>query len=146
MSLIIHLKGQVDNAIRKRGWQYYQQKRVRIGTGDAWQVSASVQGSSLYDVSLDRDEDALVMRCDCPYFQGNVEACKHVWATLLAADQRGYLQGDGTNNGIFLDVDDEATLVDDFEDGEDNLEEGLPPVVHKALQTLRRKAPKLGLL
>src|SRR5208282_1692275 len=34
----------------------------------------------------------LLASCTCPYFSPQGEPCKHLWATLLLADSRGFLQ------------------------------------------------------
>ena len=49
----------------------------------------------MYDVTLSRERDAIEAWCSCPYSEEYFEPCKHIWATLLAAEAGGYLQGDG---------------------------------------------------
>jgi superfamily II DNA or RNA helicase len=53
-------------------------------------VEARVRGSRNYEVNLDWHDGALSAWCDCPHFDSD-GACKHLWATILAADGRGYL-------------------------------------------------------
>src|SRR5207253_23150 len=73
--------------------------------GDAYEVTARVRGSSNYEVNAYRDEDALVVYCSCSLFERTRTPCKHLWAALLAAEARGLLEGDGHNDGLFIDVD-----------------------------------------
>lgn len=69
------------DAVFNRGRNYRDEGRVqrieRFGTV----VTAAVQGTDLYDVTVDTDEPALDAQCTCPY-QGPGE-CKHVVAALL---------------------------------------------------------------
>jgi superfamily II DNA or RNA helicase len=89
---------------------------VTIVEGDAWHVAATVRGSLPYDVTLSREHDEIEAWCSCPYCEDYLDPCKHIWATLLAADAEGYLRGDGgqTVRQLTLvppddmDIDDEA--------------------------------------
>ena len=69
------------DAVFERGRNYRDEGRIqRIERfGDV--VTAAVQGSSLYDVTVELDENTVDARCTCPY-QGAGE-CKHVVAVLL---------------------------------------------------------------
>jgi superfamily II DNA or RNA helicase len=80
---------------RERGRDYFAARRVTVVKGNAWRVDATVQGSRSYDVNLVRESDAIEAWCSCPYCEDQYQPCKHIWATLLAAEARGYLQGDG---------------------------------------------------
>ncbi len=72
--------------------------------GDAWHVDATVRGSRSYDVKLSREHDAIEAWCTCPYCEDYFEPCKHIWATLLAAEAEGYLAGRRQANGAASDV------------------------------------------
>src|SRR5689334_8070192 len=102
MSFATQLTGQVDDRIQSRGRSYYRRGAVRILEGDAWSVQASVQGTSRYEVGLTRNRKAVKAWCTCPYFQGGLEPCKHIWATLLAAEAQGYLRGSGEQGRLRL--------------------------------------------
>ena len=69
------------DVVFERGRDYRDEGRIqRIGRfGDV--VTAAVQGSSLYDVTVELDENTVDARCTCPY-EGAGE-CKHVVAVLL---------------------------------------------------------------
>ncbi len=90
MNLATLLSDDFESSIRNRGKIYYWQSRVRIRRGSDREVQASVRGSRLYDVNLDWAEGTLSLDCDCDYFD-TVGPCKHLWATVLAADAKGYL-------------------------------------------------------
>jgi superfamily II DNA or RNA helicase len=66
-------------------------KRVKIRMGSPTEVGALVQGSELYNVSLQWSHGKLTVECDCPFFEEHGNLCKHIWATILAADEQGHL-------------------------------------------------------
>ncbi len=90
MTLSARLASYFSRKIRERGGQIYRGHRVTIQDGSAVEAAAEVQGSQLYEVGLAWEEGALNGWCDCPYFDDN-GACKHLWATILAAEAKGYL-------------------------------------------------------
>jgi hypothetical protein len=104
MNLSTRLDGESDAAVRQRGRSYYIQGRVRILHGGASEVEARVRGSRSYEVSLDFAAEVGVLNawCDCPYF-GSDGPCKHVWATVLAADAQGYLSAAAAAPDVVLD-------------------------------------------
>jgi superfamily II DNA or RNA helicase len=117
MSQIETLGRHIDRKIRDRGSDYFKRKAVRILFADDEFVSARVSGSRQYEVDLERDGGALVFSCDCPYFESNLEACKHVWATILEIEKQGLLQRMGTEPLRLLPVGSfGATGDEDFED------------------------------
>ncbi|MEO7804326.1 MAG: DEAD/DEAH box helicase [Actinomycetota bacterium] len=84
---------QVPASIRERGRKYDRDGSVVIMKGDSSEVQAFVFGGSRYTVSLALSEDQLAVSCTCPYFEGSGGGiCKHIWATLLAGEARGYLR------------------------------------------------------
>jgi superfamily II DNA or RNA helicase len=74
----------------EKGETYYQQGRVVITRGAPAVVTARVRGSRPYQVSLVYDAGALKVSCECPYFLSS-GACKHIWATILAAEGQTFL-------------------------------------------------------
>ncbi|MBV8845042.1 MAG: DEAD/DEAH box helicase [Bryobacterales bacterium] len=54
----------------------------------------------MYDVELFLEDNALTARCDCAYFETD-GGCKHLWATILAAEAHGYLSA--VNGTTILD-------------------------------------------
>src|ERR1051326_5835801 len=84
------LELQFEPSIRQRGLDYYRRKAVRIRHGSESEVDARVAGSRDYDVMLSVEGPKLRMWCDCAYFDSN-GPCKHLWATVLAAEGRGLL-------------------------------------------------------
>jgi superfamily II DNA or RNA helicase len=55
---------------------------------DATTFAARVIGTSRYDVELVLDDNRLRIECTCPQFVENLTPCKHIWAAILAADER----------------------------------------------------------
>jgi superfamily II DNA or RNA helicase len=97
------LRKRVSSGSVSRGDAYFAQGRVRrledLGDG---LIEASVQGTRLYAVELRLDENQLTASCTCPWFLGNREECKHIWAVIRAASARRLLP----ERELFLDVDD----------------------------------------
>ena len=92
----------------------YATGRVTVTFGDEACVSAEVLGSSRpYDVTLRRERDDILAACKCPFFESE-GICKHIWATVLAADKIRYL---AHPKGLRA-----RSLVEDFDefDGDDD--------------------------
>src|SRR5215218_3735978 len=83
----------VPAQVRKRGLDYFQRKAVAVIASSPGHAEATVSGSEPYQVRLIREAKKLRGSCSCPYFTDRQEICKHVWATLLAADELGALRG-----------------------------------------------------
>jgi len=61
--------------------------------------------------------------CACPAF-ADYGVCKHLWATILAADARGIGPGDGSGSLTIVDADDDDWgYADDDDEDEDELDE-----------------------
>ena len=75
--------------IRKRGAEYARGGAVKIRTRGSIDVllEAQVYGSDVYEVSLVYEGRALWATCTCPYFERDLEICKHIWATVIRCEQ-----------------------------------------------------------
>ncbi len=73
----------VDPQVRQRGEQYARAGLVTLNTRGPETVSATVRGSEIYQVDLSVSGNVLWATCDCPYFDGELEVCKHIWATVI---------------------------------------------------------------
>jgi superfamily II DNA or RNA helicase len=104
------LSARFSSSSRARGEKYFEQKRVKISTGSAAEVDASVRGSQFYRVMLRCMGTELAGVCTCPYFLDEGQLCKHLWATLLAAEKLGYLSEAAANDKLGLDTE---TLLDE---------------------------------
>src|SRR5947209_20113515 len=105
MSLTSRFSSQFDSAIRNRGRSYYTSGQVRITQGDDLEVIATVRGSENYRVILSIEGKTLIVFCTCPYFDQDV--CKHIWATLMAAEARGLLTATPEPTHMRMSDDDE---------------------------------------
>ncbi|MGH9866775.1 MAG: SWIM zinc finger family protein [Candidatus Polarisedimenticolia bacterium] len=114
MSLLSRITSQVPEKIRGRGHEYLQAGRVLISRGTEAVVEAVVQGTSLYEVRLERIGCTLLAGCSCPFIV-STQPCKHIWAAALAAQNEGFLRYDG--GPIF-------TLMLDLPDGTRAVAEG----------------------
>ena len=102
--LLANLISLVSKTIRERGRNYFLSRRVTLVEGDARHVDATVRGTQSYTVTLSRQHDTIEGTCTCPYCDEYLQPCKHIWATLLAAEAQGYLAGDGTQAPRYLSL------------------------------------------
>lgn len=119
------LKHLFPDVIRARGRNYYRSGAVDLVEGDPFEVRARVSGGHLYDVGIALTDEGLAVSCSCPYFDG-AGVCKHIWATLLCADDKGYLAGHGDGYSPY-----EVLEQEDLDEGWKIDQPGLPadPVV-----------------
>jgi superfamily II DNA or RNA helicase len=110
---------EVPKRIRNRGRHYFSAGAVQILEASATRVIARVRGDSRYDVVLEASADGVRVRCTCPYFAREGNPCKHVWATILAADDAGHLQDAVDAGRPAMAVDSNEVLVDAIDDVDD---------------------------
>lgn len=93
-SLSEAISREFEPTVRNRGVTYFREGRVRRVKVDNDSLSATVEGSDNYKVRIKwkwSQTDGMTFvatRCDCPYAIDNFDCCKHVWAVLLAADDK----------------------------------------------------------
>ena len=93
MSVLGRLAGLFGSEVRSRGREYQRRGAVRLTRQTPDALRASVQGTRSYRVDVAWDGGDFEYQCTCPFAQEYGEPCKHVWATLLEADERGALPG-----------------------------------------------------
>jgi hypothetical protein len=76
---------------RRAGEQYCKDGRVKLVDCREGYVRSRVRGTDLYDVRITWEPESFACKCTCPFFLDRDENCKHIWATLLAADAAGKL-------------------------------------------------------
>jgi superfamily II DNA or RNA helicase len=111
-----------SGTVRHRGQSYFWQGRVRIRDGSESDIAATVRGSQNYAVELNLQDGVLSASCECLYFDSD-GPCKHLWATILAAEADGYLAEAVSAPTLVLDCG--AYGFDD--EADDDYEEGFPP-------------------
>jgi len=75
--------------VRDRGERYYSNGAVEIEYAIGNLLEATVTGSEMYDVSVQIDGEMLRVECTCKFVEQG-ELCKHIYATLLAADKQRF--------------------------------------------------------
>ncbi|MFN7930096.1 MAG: SNF2-related protein [Blastocatellia bacterium] len=134
-SLSQALKTEFTKTIRQRGLEYFQRQTVTLKKADQWNVTAVVRGSTKYDVTLRRDDEGVIIAaCSCPYVNTNQEPCKHLYAVVLAAEDKHFLQGDGDNSDLMLDLEVNDDYEDDYEEEEEEDDDD-----YRSSYQLRRK-------
>ncbi len=73
--------------IIERGEAYFLDRKIYISQLDGDQITAHVQGSSIYDVAafIDQKRRRLVLSCSCPFASRSF--CKHLWALIREIDR-----------------------------------------------------------
>ncbi len=112
MKLSALLAPKFTHNVRHRGEEYYWRGQVRIECASETEVRARVRGSQTYDVELNSTDGKLSVSCDCPYFMDNDDPCKHLWATILAAEAEGCLTGATSPPQLVLSDDFDSPSVD----------------------------------
>ena len=107
MSLKSRFAPQFNPKIRDRGFAYFRARAVEILEHSEFHVLAQVQGRLDYFVELTLTSNSLDVACTCPYFFDGQD-CKHIWATMLAADSKNYLSEVDLHGPLRLVYDDEA--------------------------------------
>ncbi|HJW94001.1 MAG TPA: DEAD/DEAH box helicase [Thermoanaerobaculia bacterium] len=76
----------------ERGEQYYITGRVTLfDEVSGGRFEATVLGGHPYRVVLEPDGDFLRVSCECPFFDRELDVCKHIWAVIRSASTRGLL-------------------------------------------------------
>ncbi|MGH9459171.1 MAG: SNF2-related protein [Thermoanaerobaculia bacterium] len=95
MPALSALERLVPVGIRARGDRYYEEQRVgAIARQADGRIFAEVRGSTDYSVSISAADGELEYACDCPFYEQNLDLCKHVWAVLRRAQRDGLLRFD----------------------------------------------------
>ncbi|HEU4641164.1 MAG TPA: DEAD/DEAH box helicase [Gemmatimonadaceae bacterium] len=90
MSLPDHFASDFPPAIQTRGDTYRREGRVRIMAATEHGIEAEVSGTHSYAVSIAWDDaGTIAYGCSCPYAR-DTGPCKHIWATLVDAEARGF--------------------------------------------------------
>src|ERR1700741_191786 len=107
MSLKSKFATQFNPKIRDRGLAYFRGGAVTILEHSDSHVLAKVEGMLDYFVDITLTLNSLEVACTCPYFSDG-EDCKHIWATMLAADSKNYLSKVDLHGPLRLVYDDDA--------------------------------------
>ena len=93
MSWIHKLEQFSSKASLAKGQDYFRSGAVQMEDFSADHVEATVRGGEWYSVILDLivAEETLVASCTCPHYE-DINLCKHIWATVIAAESEGHLQ------------------------------------------------------
>ncbi|QDU22543.1 ATP-dependent helicase HepA [Urbifossiella limnaea] len=90
MGISAALASHVSSPVRDRGCTYLRAGAVRLDSVRASEVAATVSGTDEYEVDLVVEGRVVHAWCTCPYLAEYGAVCKHIWATVLAAEARGF--------------------------------------------------------
>ena len=123
---------EVGRLTQERGRQYFLRGAVKSIDGDDASVNAIVQGTMSYRVEISSIDGFVDYSCSCPYFQRDFEACKHIWAVVLSAEQKNYLH----RPGHFISGERFSALPKPFALTEPDADKPAPPPWKKQLEPL----------
>jgi superfamily II DNA or RNA helicase len=92
LPLTTQFAAEFDGAVQRRGAEYFRSGRVHIDAASESSVTATVRGSTRYQVELQGAGRKLHASCTCPFF--DVDFCKHIWAVILTVEKQQLLEGD----------------------------------------------------
>ncbi len=120
MTLSELLESKFRGDIRFRGAAYIQAERVSVIRVTPDHLFAVVRDGVEFQTQLSRDGGALSMTCNCVGTSANPSNnlnCKHLWATILAADTGHYVAGSAKPGFIPpFAAEDDAPLEFDLDD------------------------------
>ena len=86
------LRVRIPRVSVERGDKYYDEGRVSRITSDRGVIEGTVIGSRPYSVALILgSDDHLIVDCECPFYERELEPCKHIWALIRAASAQDLL-------------------------------------------------------
>jgi superfamily II DNA or RNA helicase len=92
MTLMQALQREISSVIQARGREYFSHGAVRSVSWTEDAIHATVQGGRAYHIEIRfAGKDGIGFYCSCPYFDGNSDVCKHIWAAFLAAERDSLL-------------------------------------------------------
>ena len=140
MSLAKVLESRFRGDIRFRGQAYVASERVEITHVTDERVYGVVHDGQEFQTQLSREESRLATFCTCAQPGEQEVLCKHVWATILATDDEGYVSSPPRSGYFppFLAIEDPTTL--DFDD--DLLGDLTPGDVFIPPPTAQRERPQ----
>ncbi|MEQ1869993.1 MAG: DEAD/DEAH box helicase [Vicinamibacterales bacterium] len=89
MTLARALAPDITPTSRASGEAYFASGAVRQLAQTESGATAIVRGGDDYVVTLEAARGSVHGSCTCPHFSDRLQACKHIWAVVLACDARG---------------------------------------------------------
>ncbi len=127
MSLISKTARFFGRGVRKRGDDYQKLRRVVIDSGAPNRVAARVKGSERYNVEISLTGQILRAYCSCPYIVSMDQPCKHLWATIMEAEQRNFLSDVDKAEALRIAISGDAHIGDDDGPREDSAYQNYMP-------------------
>ncbi|MFP6765487.1 MAG: helicase SNF2, partial [Planctomycetaceae bacterium] len=144
MSLAKVLESRFRGDVRFRGQAYVSGERVEITHVTEERVYGVVHDGQEFQTQLSREDSQLVTFCTCAKPGQQDVSCKHVWATVLATEDQGYLSSPAKPGFFppFTAIEDETDLDFDSDLYEDMMA-GDVFVPTTAAKRTRKEAPKV---
>jgi uncharacterized Zn finger protein len=91
-TLSARFRDNFEDGTRARGSAYAAAGRVTLKDASATETYATVRGTGIYHAAILLGPRGVSASCTCPFYAAR-GFCKHLWATLLVAERRGFLGG-----------------------------------------------------
>ncbi len=95
-ALSAYFAPQVDEETRQSGYRYYQNAAVQLHRNTSARLLATVSGTGRFRVTVVRHGESVLVACSCRYYQRRQVLCKHIWATVLASEDKTHPVEDET--------------------------------------------------
>ncbi|OYW12789.1 MAG: helicase SNF2, partial [Planctomycetales bacterium 12-60-4] len=142
MTLAELMEGRFRGDVKFRGAAYLQAERVAVTRVTADNLFAVVRDGVEYQTQLSRQDNVLKLACNCGMAAaangGNIQ-CKHVWATILAADAGSYVSGSikpGYVPPFIVEQEPLEFTLDDDWDADDVVVAELPRVTSRKMRSV----------
>ena len=137
MTLAELLESQFRGDIRFRGEAYLKAERVAITSVTPEAVYGSVREGGEHLTQVTRSNGGVKLLCSCNAEGKRKSACKHLWATILAADSGGYVSQalkPGNVPPFLIEDEEEPAWQTDDDDDELAFESGLKAPAQRAVK------------
>ncbi len=125
MPLSTALSADFTNKIRSQGADVFRSRAVKVREAGPDRMIADLEDADeampKLVVAIARRDEEILCYCECEQFEA--QPCRHLWALILTADEKGCLQGKGRDNEIYVVPDFEGEIFRDGDDEDDEEDE-----------------------
>jgi hypothetical protein len=113
MALTQKFAQEFSHTAQAEGEKIFHHGDVRFDERMPDSIEATVTVGQQFGVFLGREKGLVRYACDCPHYASTASPCKHIWATLLAAEAQDYLEQWDTDRHLDFLPEDELAIADE---------------------------------
>ena len=117
-----------ENDVSIRGKKYFEQSRVKVAkfsynSDVSYKSKTYVTGSMIYEVEIEKKDNYLAFKCDCPVSGKRNTPCKHVIASIfdMYIYPEKYMEFNKKSEN--LDIDENYAIGKSYKDIQNEIEE-----------------------